>query len=110
MSANSYAWSFLAASVIVEVAGNVALRYSHGFSRPLPTVITCLCYATAILLMSLVVKHLEVGLTYAIWAGLGTALTSAIGMAIFNESKHPLRFAGLTLIILGVIALNLTTT
>ena len=64
-------------------------------------------YALAIWLMSLSVRHLEVGLAYAVWAGGGTALTAVVGMLWFGESFHSTRLIGLAFVVAGVICLNL---
>ncbi|MGJ7498984.1 DMT family transporter [Variovorax sp. ZT5P49] len=107
MSPRILAWLLLAASVAAEVAGTVALRFAEGFTRPLPSLITGLCYAAAIWLMSLAVKHLGIGLGYAVWAGCGTALIAVVGMWWFDEPATPLRLAGLLAILAGVVVLNL---
>lgn len=108
MRDSTFAWLVLAASVLAEVFGTIALRYTDGFTRLLPSAVTALCYATGIWLMAISVRHLEVGLTYAVWAGSGTALTALLGILWFGESAGLLRFAGLSCIVLGVIALNLS--
>lgn len=108
MRDSTFAWLVLAASVLAEVFGTIALRCTDGFTRFLPSVITALSYATAIWLMSISVRHLEVGLTYAVWAGSGTALTALVGILWFGESADLLRLAGLSCIVLGAIALNLS--
>ena len=58
--------------------------------------------------MAIAVKHLEIGLTYAVWAGSGTALTALLGMIWFHEAASALRLVGLLFIVLGVISLNLS--
>ncbi len=69
MNPQTFAWLVLAASVVAEVLGTLALRYADGFTKPLPSAAVVVCYACAIWLMSLAVRHLEMGLTYAVWAG-----------------------------------------
>lgn len=108
MSNPVFPWLALAASVAAEVAGTVALRYADGLTRLVPTVLVVTCYAGAIWLMALSVRHLEVGLTYAVWAGAGTALTALLGIVWFGESVGTLRLIGLGLIVAGVVVLNLS--
>ncbi|RZI79014.1 MAG: multidrug efflux SMR transporter [Rubrivivax sp.] len=108
MNPQTFAWLVLAASVVAEVLGTLALRYASGFTKLWPSVAVVICYACAIWLMSFAVKHLEMGLTYAVWAGAGTALTALLGMVWFQEATSVLRFAGLGCIVAGVIALNLS--
>lgn len=102
------AWLILFVSIAAEVTGTMALRFSEGFTRPIPTLVSAAFYVLAVWLMSLVLKTLEVGLTYAVWAACGTALTALIGMIWFGESTSSLRFAGIGLIIAGVVLLNLS--
>ena len=106
MSQTNYAWTLLAISIIAEVTGTVALRYSTGFTRLVPTVISGICYLAAVWLMAIVIKHIEVGLTYAVWAASGIAVTAVIGIFVFGESSSPQKIAGLALIITGVVLLN----
>jgi small multidrug resistance pump len=108
MSKQYFAWLLLSASVISEVVGTLALKYSDGFTRLVPTLATLACYGCAIWLMSVSVKYLEVGLTYAVWAGAGTALITLMGILVFNESASLLRLCGIAFIIVGVITLNLS--
>ena len=109
MSSQAFSWFLLAVSVIAEVVGTVALRYTDGFTRAAPSVIVTLSYASAIWFMSVSVRHLEAGLAYAVWAGFGTALIALLGIFCFGESAAPLRLVGIALIISGVVALNLSS-
>lgn len=108
MTAHAFAWMMLAASVLAEVLGTLALRHADGFSRPLPSLAVVLCYGCAIWWMSISVKHLEMGLTYAVWAGCGTALTALLGIAWYGEGASLMRLSGLACIVVGVVALNLS--
>lgn len=108
MRDSTFAWFVLAASVLAELVGTMALRHSDGFTRLFPSLITGLCYTTAIWLMAVSVRHLEVGLSYAVWAGSGTALTALLGIVLFGESASLLRLSGLGLIIFGVVVLSLS--
>lgn len=103
-----HAWSILAISVAFEVIGTIALRYSEGLTRLLPSIFVGVSYVAAIWLMSIAVKILEVSLTYAVWAGSGTALTAVAGVILFGENTSPERLIGLSLIIIGVIVLNIS--
>ncbi len=109
MSVQTYSWLLLVASIAAEVAGTIALRYADGFTRPVPSLVVVASYAAAIWLMSLAMRHLEVGLAYAVWAGRGTALTAALGILWFSESMTLLRIAGVVMIVIGVVVLNLET-
>ena len=98
----------LALAIGSEVAATISLRYSHGFSVLLPSLIVVAGYATSFFLLSLVLKELSVGTTYAIWAGAGTAAIAVIGIVALGEPATALKLASLALIIAGVIGLNLS--
>ena len=107
MRSHALAWLLLVASIVAEVAGTIALRYADGFTRLLPSLVVGSLYALAIWLMSMSVRHLEVGLAYAVWAGVGTALTALVGIVWFGEASHAARVIGIAFIVLGVVCLNL---
>ena len=96
----------LAFAIASEVAATISLRYADGFSRPLPSTIVVLGYALSFWLLSLVLRDIPVGTTYAIWAGAGTAAIAVIGMALLGEPATALKIGSIALIILGVIGLN----
>ena len=97
----------LALAIAAEVAGTIALRFSDGFTRPFPSAVVIAGYALSFWMLALVLRHLSVGTTYALWAGAGTALIAAIGVLAFGEPATALKVASLGLIILGVVGLNL---
>ena len=101
------AWSVLAASVVSEVAGTVALKHSSGFTKLLPAAIAGFFYVVAIWLMAIAMRQLEMGITYAVWAASGTAAIALVGIAFYGEQTSVLKLAGLSLVVLGVVLLNL---
>ncbi|HDR9499075.1 QacE family quaternary ammonium compound efflux SMR transporter [Burkholderia cepacia] len=107
MSPLQSAWLLLGVSVLAEVLGSVGLKYSAGFSRPLPSVLTVVCYACAVWLMALATKRLEMGLAYASWAAASTAATAVIGIVCFDEAVSSLKLAGIALTVCALVALNL---
>jgi small multidrug resistance pump len=100
----------LTIAIVSEVAATLALRMSHGFSRPLPVAIVVAGYAISFWFMAQVLKQLPVGLTYAVWSAVGTALIATFGIVAWGESATVLKIASLGLIIMGVVGLNLTST
>jgi small multidrug resistance pump len=94
-------------AIIAEVVGTTALRASEGFTRVVPSIIVVIGYAVAFYLMSLTLKQISIGVAYAIWSGVGTALTVVVGVLLFHESLDAARVIGIALIILGVLVLNL---
>lgn len=90
-----------------EVAGTLALKYTDGFTRPAPSLVVVAGYALSFWMLALVLEELPIGLTYAIWAAVGTALIAAIGIVALGEPAGTLKLASLALIIAGVVGLNL---
>ena len=96
----------LAFAISSEVAATVALKASDGFSRPGPAAIVVEGYGISFGLLALVLKHLSVGTTYAVWSAAGTAAIALIGIFAYGETAGALKLASLGLIVLGVVGLN----
>jgi small multidrug resistance pump len=103
-------WLFLVIAICLEVGGTTFMKLSQGFSRTLFTVLTFACYGLSFIFLSLTLRRLEIGVTYAIWSGLGTALIAVIGFIWFKETVTVTKVISMALIIIGVIGLNLSTT
>ncbi|MFF9812929.1 DMT family transporter [Streptomyces sp. NPDC014006] len=97
----------LVAAIAAEVAATTALKYSDGFSRLWPSVLTVVGYVLSFVLLARTLKSVSVGTAYAIWSGLGTASIAVIGLVFFGEALGAAKIAGIVLIILGVAVLNL---
>ncbi|MEV0022295.1 multidrug efflux SMR transporter [Streptomyces atroolivaceus] len=100
-------YGMLAAAIAAEVAGTTAMKYSEGFTRLWPSLITVVGYVLAFALLAQTLKTLSIGTAYAIWAGAGTAAVAAIGVLWMGESAGLVKLAGIALIIAGVVVLNL---
>jgi len=98
----------LAIAIACEVAATLSLRYSDGFSRPLPSALVVVGYVISFWLLALVLRDLSIGTTYAIWAGAGTAALAVIGIVALGEPATAVKLASIGLIIAGVIGLNLS--
>ncbi|NEY30875.1 QacE family quaternary ammonium compound efflux SMR transporter [Streptomyces sp. PRKS01-65] len=97
----------LAGAIAAEVAGTTAMKYSEGFSRPWPSLLTLLAYLISFGLLAQTLKTLSVGTAYAIWSGVGTAAIATIGIVFLGEGMTLVKAAGIALIIVGVVVLNL---
>ncbi len=97
---------YLGLAIASEVVATLALKASDGFSRPLPMVLVVAGYGVSFWLLALVLKHLSVGTTYAVWSAVGTAAIAGIGIVAYGETANALKLASLALILLGVIGLN----
>lgn len=101
------AYFLLLIGIVVEVIAASALKASDGFTRPLPSFVVVLGYATTFYLLTLVLRRLDLGFVYAVWAGLGTAGVATIGVLVFGDSLTWTRIAGIALVIIGVIVLSM---
>lgn len=100
-------WVYLIAAIVLEVIGTTALKASEGFTRPWPSLIVLAGYSSAFYLLSLTLRTIPVGITYAIWSGAGIVLISISGKFFFNQHLDTAAIAGILLIIAGVIVINL---
>jgi small multidrug resistance pump len=96
----------LGLAIAVEVCATLALRASDGFSKIGPSIFVVVGYATSFWLLSLVLRDISVGTSYAIWSGVGTAALAIIGMIALGEPATALRIGSIALIVAGVIGLN----
>jgi small multidrug resistance pump len=106
----SMSWILLIAAIVMEVCGTTCMKLSEGFTKWLPSVLIFVFYAISFTLMTFAVKKLDLSLTYAIWSGVGTFLIALIGLFWFKEPFTLLKVASMTLVIAGVIGLNLSNT
>lgn len=101
---------WLAAAIVCEVVATTFLKSSEGLTRPLPTAVVVAGYVLSLVALAQALKGIDVGVAYAIWAGVGTAAITLIGILAFSEALTATRAIGVGLIVLGVVALNLSTT
>ncbi len=108
MNATLTAYALLACAIVTEVTGSTFLAKSDGFSfsKPIPTAVTLICFAIAFYLLSQVVKTIPLGITYAIWSGVGIVLTAIIGVTVLKQSLDLPAIIGIILIIAGVVVMN----
>lgn len=101
------AFGFLLIAIASEVFASSMLKQTAGFKRLLPTFGVVIGYGLAFYFLSLTLQTLQIGTAYAIWAGLGTALTAVVGVIFYKEYFNVKKFVGIVLIIGGVVILNL---
>ncbi|GGA80366.1 DMT family transporter [Ornithinibacillus halotolerans] len=104
------AYVILIISILSEVFGSSMLKLTNGFKKVLPTLGVVAGYGVAFYGLSLALKYIELGTAYAIWSGLGTALTALVGVFVYKESFNRRTLLGLLLIIGGVVLLNIGET
>lgn len=100
-------FSFLFIAIVAEVFASSMLKRTEGFSRIWPSLGVVVGYGTAFYCLALTLKTIPIGTAYAIWAGLGTALTAIVGVVLYKELFNRKKVLGILCIILGVVLLNL---
>ena len=103
----SQPWILLLLAISAEVIGTSFLRLSEGMTRPLPTLLVFGAYAIAMALLSRVVLSIPLGLTYALWSGIGTVVIVLVGRFAYSQLLNPTQLIGIGLITAGVVLMNL---
>lgn len=98
---------FLAIAILAEVAATSALKASDEFTNIIPTIIVIVGYGTAFYFMTLVFRVLPIGITYAIWSGLGIVLVAMVGFIFYKQTLDIPAIIGMGFIISGVIVINI---
>lgn len=105
-----YEWVFVALAIVAEITAALALRFSHGFSRPFPTALALVAFGLAFYLVSLALVALPVSTVYPIWAGGGTAGVALLGMLVLHEKAGLWKTLGVVMVVAGVVLLNMGAT
>ena len=100
-------WLLLIVAGIFEVGWAIGLKYTEGFSRPLPTVLTVISMVISLGLLGLALRDLPVGTAYAVWTGVGAVGTAALGIMLFGDPATLPRLACIGLIVAGILGLKL---
>jgi quaternary ammonium compound-resistance protein SugE len=103
------AWTYLFFAGLFEVGWAIGLKYTHGFTRLVPTVLTVASMVVSLGLLGLALKSLPLGTAYAIWTGIGTIGTATLGIILFGEPATALRLACIGLIAAGIVGLKLVS-
>ncbi len=103
------AWLILFVAGICEIGWAVGLKYTEGFSRLVPSVLTAGAMIVSLVLLGIALKTLPVGTGYAVWTGIGAVGTAILGIILFGVSMEPMRLASIGLIVAGIVGLKLAT-
>ena len=103
----SMAWIFLLLAGFFEICFTVALKYSEGFTRLVPSLVTAAFIIASFFCVSQAMKEIPIGTAYAVWAGIGAAGTVLCGIFFFGDSYHIIRLISIFLIIVGIVGLKL---
>lgn len=105
----SYAWLFVGMAVVAEITAALGLRFSDGFTKPLPTALALTAFGSAFYLISLALLHLPVSTVYPVWAGGGTAGVALVGILVLKERANFWKGIGIVLVVAGIVVLNDTS-
>ena len=102
------AWLVLVVAGLFEIGWAIGLEYSQGFSKLLPSIVTVVSLVVSMLLLARAVESLPIGTAYAVWTGIGAVGAATLGIVLFDEPSSAARVGFISLIVLGVVGLNLT--
>ena len=103
------AWIFLMIAGIFEVIWAIGLKYTEGFTKLYPSIVTVVGMAISFYFLSMAVKTLPIGTAYAIWTGIGALGAVILGMILFGEPRNFLRLMFVAFILVGIIGLKATS-
>jgi quaternary ammonium compound-resistance protein SugE len=103
------AWTYLIIAGLLEVAWAVGLKYTDGFTRPVPSVLTGIAIAASMIFLSIAARTIPIGTAYAVWVGIGALGTAVIGIGWLGEPANPLRVVCLVLLAASVVGLKLAS-
>ena len=102
-------WTLLFLAGLFEIGWAIGLKYTEGFTKPMPTALTIVSMIISMGLLGLAMRHLPAGTAYAVWTGIGTVGTVVLGIVLLGDSASALRLACVGLIMLGIIGLKLSS-
>lgn len=103
------AWIILVFAGLLEVVWAIGLKYTHGFTRLTPSIITIVAMVVSMLLLANAMKTLPAGTAYAVWTGIGAVGAAVMGMILLGESTNLMRILSLYLIIVGILGLKFSS-
>jgi quaternary ammonium compound-resistance protein SugE len=103
------AWVLLVIAGLLETCWAIGLKYTEGFSRPIPTVLTVVAIIASMVLLGVAAKSLPIGTAYAVWVGIGALGAAVLGIFLFHEPVTPARVFFLALMLTSIIGLKVTS-
>ncbi len=103
------AWVVLFVAGLMEVGWAIGLKYTEGFSKPIPSILTLIAMTISVVLLAIALKTLPVGTGYAVWTGIGAVGTAILGIVLFGDPATTARLACIGLIVAGIVGLKLAT-
>ena len=102
-------WLWLTLAGLLEIVWAIGLKYTDGFTRPMPSVITALAMIGSVYFLALAVRSIPIGTGYAVWTGIGAVGVAILGMILFDEPRTLLRIVSILFIVAGIAGLKLVT-
>ncbi len=103
------AWFYLIIAGFFECGWAIGVKYTEGFTKPIPSILTVFAMAISVWLMSIAMKSIPLGTAYAVWTGIGAVGVAILGMVLFDESRDIMRVICLLLIVSGIVGLKLVS-
>jgi len=103
------AWFLLIIAGLLEVGWAIGLKYTEGFTKPIPSVLTIIGIGLSMFLLSVAARTLPIGTAYGVWVGIGAVGTAILGITLLDEPASPARLAFLTLMIVALVGLKMTS-
>ena len=100
-------WLYLAGAIVFEIGGTTALKLSDGLRYLRPSLAVAVLYGISFACLAIAMRRIELGIAYAVWSGVGTAIIAAVGIVWFREPASALKLVSLALVIVGIVGLNL---
>jgi quaternary ammonium compound-resistance protein SugE len=104
------AWIVLLVAGFLEVVWSLGLKYTDGFTRPVPSIVTGVAIVASMVLLAQAARTLPIGTAYAVWVGIGAVGAATGGVVLFGESLSPARVAFLVTLVVSIVGLKLTAT
>lgn len=101
-------WVYLLAAGVCEIVWAIAMKYSQGMTKIVPTILVYGFGLTSFYLLSMAVQHIPIGTGYAVWTGIGAIGAAAAGMILFGEPTHWLRLVSVAVVLIGIVGLRLS--
>lgn len=103
------AWIILVIAGLLEIGWAIGLKYTEGFTRPVPSVLTAAAIVGSMVLLAKATQTLPIGTAYAVWVGIGAAGASILGIVLFHETASPARLLFLAMLVVSIIGLKMTS-
>ena len=103
------AWFYLILAGLFECGWAIGVKYTEGFTKPIPSIFTVFAMGISVWLMSIAMKSIPLGTAYAVWTGIGAVGVAILGMVLFDESRDIMRVICLLLIVSGIVGLKLVS-